>query len=298
MTPASATAPPPHAPPLAGRVCIVTGATNGIGLVTARELARRGGTVVLVGRDATRGAAALADVEGVATGAGATFVQADLARQDAVRALAAELRARHDRVHVLVNNAGAVFDRREETTDGIERTLALNHLAYFLLTAELRDALLAGGGDGGARVVNVASDAHRAMRSGLVRDDLQLQRRWSQLTAYNQSKLANVMFTYALARRLRDTGVTANALHPGVIGSNFGRDVGGPFGWLFALGRPFMLSPEQGAATSIHLAAEPSVAGHTGEYWTKRRPVRSSPPSYDEAAQEWLWAESERLTAA
>jgi NAD(P)-dependent dehydrogenase (short-subunit alcohol dehydrogenase family) len=279
---------------------VVTGATTGIGLATARELVRRGGHVLLVARDARRGADALADVRAAAGRGGGTaeVVRADLSRQAEVRALAAEVRARHERVHVLVNNAGAVFDERRESADGVELTLALNHLAYWLLTAELLPALRAAGGDGGARVVVVASDAHTAMRAGLVRDDLELRRGWTSMRAYAQSKLANVMFAYALARRLAGTGVTANALHPGVVASNFARGVGGPMGWFFRLGRAFLISPERGAATSVFLAAEPSAADVTGGYYKRRRATRSSPPSYDEAGQEWLWAESARLTGS
>lgn len=294
----TATSAPPAAP-LAGRTCVVTGATAGIGLVTARELARRGATVVLVGRSDERGARALDAVRAAAPGADASFLRADLAVQADVRACAAALRARHPAIHVLVNNAGAVFDRREETVDGIERTLALNHMAYFLLTRELLEPLrAAGAATGDARVVNVASDAHRAAPTTLAGDDLQLRRGWSQVKAYNLSKLWNVMFTYALARRLAGSGVTANALHPGVIASDFGRGQGGGFGILFALFRPFMISPERGARTSLVLAAAPEVAGATGGYYKRGRPTRSSRPSYDEARQEWLWTESERLLRA
>ena len=280
-------------------MCVVTGATAGIGLATARELVRRGGRVLLVGRDDRRGAEALADVRAAAPAGGGTaeFLRADLSRQAEVRAAAAEIRARHPRVHVLVNNAGAVFDTRQESADGIELTLALNHLAYWLLTVELLEPLRAAGAESGdARVVVVASDAHTGARAGLARDDLELRRSWSSLGAYAQSKLANVMFAYALARRLAGTGVTANALHPGVIGSNFARGQGGPMGWFFRVARPFLRSPERGAETSVHLAADASLAGATGGYYKDRRPARSSPPSYDEAAQEWLWAESARLT--
>ena len=281
----------------------MTGATTGIGRATARELVRRGGHVLLVARDAGRGADALADVRAAAgmSGGTAEVLRADLSRQAEVRTLAAEIRARHERVHVLVNNAGAVFDERRESADGVELTLALNHLAYWLLTVELLPALRAAGGDGGdggARVVVVASDAHTGMRTGLVQDDLQLRRGWTSMRAYTQSKLANVMFAYALARRLAGSGVTANALHPGVVASGFARGVGGPMGWFFRLGRAFLISPERGAATSVFLAADPSVADATGGYYKQRRATRSSPPSYDEAAQEWLWAESARLTGS
>jgi NAD(P)-dependent dehydrogenase (short-subunit alcohol dehydrogenase family) len=223
---------------------------------------------------------------------------ADLSRQGDVRRLAAEVRGRVDRLDVLVNNAGALFDERRTTPDGVEATLALNHLAYFLLTTELLAPLrAAGAATGDARVVVVASGAHAAVRA-LPLDDLQGERRWAPFRAYAVSKLANVMFTYALARRLSGTGVTANALHPGVIASGFGRGAAGPFAWLFRLGRPFFATPERGARTSVYLASDPAIRGATGGYYEKRRPARSSAASHDVAAQEALWAESVRLVGA
>ncbi|HEY0778188.1 MAG TPA: SDR family NAD(P)-dependent oxidoreductase, partial [Gemmatirosa sp.] len=228
-------------------------------------------------------------------GGSAEVLLADLSRQADVRRLADEVRARAPRLDVLVNNAGALFDTRQLTVDGIEATLALNHVAYFLLTTLLLDPLrAAAAATGDARVVVVASDAHQAIRT-LPLDDLQLARGWSPMRAYSLSKLANVMFAYALARRLAGTGVTANALHPGVIASGFGVQAGGLSGALFRLGRPFMTSPAKGARTSVFVASDPAIRGATGGYYKKARLSRSSGPSYDVAAQDALWAATERM---
>ncbi len=223
------------------------------------------------------------------------MLYADLSRQAEVRQLADAVRGRATRLDVLVNNAGALFDTRQLTADGVEATLALNHVAYFLLTTLLLDPLrAAGAATGDARVVVVASDAHQAVR-GIAFDDLQLARGWAPMRAYAQSKLANVMFAYALARRLAGTGVVANALHPGVIASGFGAGTGGVFGTLFNVARPFMTSPEKGARTSVFLASEPAIRGATGGYYKKARAARSSGPSHDVAAQEALWAATEGM---
>ncbi len=286
----------------AGRAALVTGATGGIGRATAAALAERGARVLLVARDRARGEDAAREAAERARAAGrggsAELLLADLSRQADVRRLAAEVRGRVDRLDVLVNNAGALFDERRLTADGVEATLALNHLAYFLLTTELLGPLrAAGAATGDARVVVVASDAHQGVRA-LPLDDLQGERRWTPFRAYAVSKLANVMFAYALARRLAGTGVAANALHPGVIASGFGAGQGGAFGWLFRLGRPFYSSPERGARTSVYLASDPAIRGATGGYYKSRRPARSSAASRDVAAQEALWAASERLVGA
>ena len=295
MTGPAATEPP------AARTVLVTGATGGIGRATAAVLAERGDRVLLVARDRARGEDALREVRAraVASGRGgsAEVLYADLSHQAEVRQLAEEVRGRAPRLDVLVNNAGAIFETRRLTADGVEATLALDHVAYFLLTRELLDALrAAGAATGDARVVVVASDVHQAAR-GLPLDDLQLTRGWSPMRAYAVSKLANVMFAYALARRLGGTGVTANALHPGVIASGFGVANRGATGALFRLGRPFMSSPDKGARTSVYLASDPAVRGATGGYYRKQRAVRSSRASYDVAAQEALWAATEGMVA-
>jgi NAD(P)-dependent dehydrogenase (short-subunit alcohol dehydrogenase family) len=276
-----------------GAVCLVTGATSGIGRVTARELARMGATVVALARDRARGEALVAELRAASAG-GAELLVGDLASQRDVRRVAAEFRRTHARLDVLVNNAGAIHDDRALTVDGIERTFAVNHLAYFLLTQLLRPTLEAAPS---ARVVSVSSEAHRAIGS-LDFANLQGERRYTAMRAYSQSKLENVLFTYELARRLGGTRVTANCLHPGVIRSGFGRASRGLTGLLFTLGAPFMASPERGARTTVHLAASPEVEGVTGRYFRRRHPVPSSPASYDADAARRLWEVSEAMTRA
>jgi len=277
-----------------GRRVLVTGATAGIGEQTALELARRGARVVLVGRDAARGAATQARI---ATEAGAEtdLLLADLAEMASVRRLAEQVRARYDRLDVLVNNAGLFLQRRQVTGEGLERTFATNHLSMFLLTALLRDLLVA---SAPARVVNVSSDAHRRGRIDL--DDLQSQRRYRGFAVYAASKLMNVLFTNELARRLDGTGVTANSLHPGFVRSNFGRNngpvVGLAIGALGLVGRA--ITVEQGARTSVYAAADPSLEGVTGVYLDRERPVRPAEAALDQDLARRLWDASEHLAAA
>jgi NAD(P)-dependent dehydrogenase (short-subunit alcohol dehydrogenase family) len=273
------------------RICLVTGATSGIGRVTARELARRGMRVVLVGRTAARAEAAAAAIRRETGSDAVEYLLADLSSQSQVRALAAAFRQSHDRLHVLVNNAGAVFTRRQTTVDGLERTFALNHLAPFLLTNLLLDTLKA---SAPARVVTVSSGAHYG--ASLDFDNLQHTRgRYRPFQVYGQSKLDNVLFTDELARRLEGTGVTANALHPGFVATNFGKGEGAFWRGVFTLLRPFMIDPERGAQTSIYLASSPAVEGVTGQFFTKSKAVRSSPASYNREDQRRLWEISERL---
>lgn len=279
-------------PDLTGRICLVTGASTGIGKVTARELARMGGTVIMVSRDPGRGQAALADVQRATGSQKVSLLLADLSSQQEVRRLAREVQDRVGALHVLVNNAGAIYARREVTVDGLERTFATNHLAYFLLTVLLLPLIKR---SAPARIVNVASQAHRPAVLDL--NDLQLERRYGAMRAYRQSKLANVLFTYELARRLEGSGVTANCLHPGVVATHFGRNNPGLLSFLFRLASPFLLTPEQGAETVVYLATSPKVAQVSGKYFYRCRPIRSSRLSYDETLARRLWEVSERLTA-
>jgi retinol dehydrogenase 12 len=214
---------------------------------------------------------------------------ADLSAQAEIRGLADDLRAAYPRLDVLVNNAGAIFDRRTLTVDGIERTWALDHLSYVLLTLELLDTLKASAAAGARpRIVNVASAAH--VRGHIDFDDIEGTRRYGAMRAYAQAKLGNVLFTYALARRLRDRGITVNAVHPGVVNTGFARNTGGLLGTAWSLIRPFLIAPEKGAQTSLHVAAAPDLDGVTGRYFSRSRPTTSSAESRDETVQERVWA--------
>jgi NAD(P)-dependent dehydrogenase (short-subunit alcohol dehydrogenase family) len=276
---------------MSGKTCIVTGATSGIGLVTARDLARLGATTVIVGRDADKGVATVASIQAETENVAVEFMLADLSVQAQVRRLAEEFKSRHSRLDVLVNNVGAFFFRRKISPDGIEMTFALNYLNVFLLTNLLLDSLQA---SAPARVVNVASEGHRNAELDL--DDLQSERKYSGMGAYGQAKLAVVLFTYELARRTDPAAVTVNALHPGFVATNIGQNNG----WLFKLVKPVLklvaISPEEGAQTSIYLASSPEVAGVTGQYFEEQKPVASSPLSYDEATAYSLWEISAEMT--
>jgi NAD(P)-dependent dehydrogenase (short-subunit alcohol dehydrogenase family) len=267
-----------------GRTVVVTGGTGGIGRATAMGLARMGANVAITGRNAARGEAAAREIR-EATGAQVDVLVADLSSQSEVRRLAAEALERLPRIDVLVNNVGGYWDSRHVTADGLERTFAVNHLAPFLLTNLLLERL---GESASARVVTVASHAHAQGRIDF--DDLQAERAYSGARAYNQSKLANVLISYELARRLRGSGVTANALHPGVVSTAFGaEDPGHTQRLLVPLLRPFMKSPARGAATSIHLASAPELEGVTGRYFANSAPKRSASRSYDDALAGRLW---------
>jgi NAD(P)-dependent dehydrogenase (short-subunit alcohol dehydrogenase family) len=276
---------------MTGKLCLVTGATSGIGWETAKALAARGATVALVGRDMARTQQAIDGIHEVAPGAQVESYIADLSSQEQVRRLAGEFQARHDRLDVLVNDAGAVFPRRMESVDGIEMTLALNHLAPFLLTNLLLDTLKA---SVPSRIVTVSSGAHMGARIDF--DNLQLTHGYGPWRAYGQSKLMNVLFTIELARRLAGTGVTANALHPGFVASDFGKGEGPFWDTAFTLMRPFMISAQRGAQTVTYLASSPDVEGATGGYYANSKPARSSEIARDEATARRLWEVSERLT--
>jgi len=276
-----------------GAVCLVTGATGGIGYETALGLARLGARVAMVGRDSGKLQACADRIRAAVPGAAVEPHRADLSAQAEIRRLAGILRAAYPRLDVLVNNAGAIFDRRTLTVDGIERTWALDHLGYVLLTLELLDTLKDAAAAGGKpRIVNVASAAH--YRGHIDFDDVEGARRYRSMGAYAQAKLANVLFTYALARRLRDSGITANAVHPGVVNTGFAKNTGGLLGAAWALMRPLLITPEKGARTSLHVASDPGLDGVTGRYFSHGRPKVSSAESRDEAVQERLWALSLR----
>jgi len=274
-----------------GKICMVTGATSGVGRETARSLAQGGGTVILVGRNPEKGTAASEEIKRETHNPKVEFMRADLSVQREIRQLVEEFKSQYDRLDMLVNNAGAFFLWRQESVDGIEMTFALNHLGYFLLTNLLLDTLIA---SAPARIINVSSGSHEGETINF--DNLQGKRRYSGFRAYGQSKLANILFTYELARRLDGTGVTVNALHPGFVATSIGTNNG----WIVRAIRPLMnlfaISVEQGAQTSIYLATSPTVEGVTGKYFFKCEVVRSSDASYDLAAAERLWQVSTEMT--
>lgn len=276
-----------------GKTCIVTGASSGIGKETAVALARAGARVAIVCRVRETGERALAEIKRRSQSADVWLFVADLSSQRTIRALAGQLARTLPRVDVLVNNAGLIMGRRVLTEDELETTFAVNHIAYFLLARLLEPTLAA---SAPARIVNVASSAHHS--GTLAFGDLMGGGAYDGWKAYAQSKLANVVFTYELARRLAGTGVTANCLHPGVVATNFGH-AGPPlirFG--IRLARPFFRSVARGAATAIYLAASPEVEGASGKYFVDERETRSSDASYDPAVAARLWTVSEELTAA
>jgi retinol dehydrogenase 14 len=284
---------PIHGRPMAGKTVLITGGTAGIGKATALGLATMGAHVAITGRDPARTEAAAGQVHAAGGGQVDAFV-ADLSSQSEVRRLADEVLERLSRIDVLVNNAGGYWNTRQVTADGLEHTFALNHLAPFLLTHLLLERLTH---SAPARVVTVSSHAHAEGRIDF--DDLQGERSYSGARAYNQSKLANVLFTYELARKLRATSVTANALHPGVVNTSFGADDPSSVQRLLVpFMRPFMKTPAEGAATPIHLASAPDLERVTGRYFANSKPKKSSQRSYDQATAARLWQVSADLVAA
>ncbi|MCU0839236.1 MAG: SDR family NAD(P)-dependent oxidoreductase [Rhodospirillales bacterium] len=261
---------------MAGKTVLITGGSGGIGRITAQRLAAAGANVIIVGRDAARGAAAVSHIGATVPGAAVSFIAADLSSQQEIRRLAAEVAGRLSRLDVLINNAGAMFGRRALSPDGIEMTFAVNHLAYVLLTHLLLPLLHAAAP---ARIVNVASRAHQGVRLNF--KDLQAAKGYSGWWAYKRSKLANLYFTYELARRLDPARATVNALHPGFVRTDIGVASGFLPDWLWNAVKLAAITPEQGAETSVYLASDPSLAAVTGQYFVKCHPERSSAVSYD-----------------
>ena len=276
---------------MTGRICVVTGATRGIGRATAEGLARRGAKLILVCRKQEDGEAVSREIGAKYPGI-PDVVTADLSSQASIRRAAADLQERHPRLHVLINNAGVIPRRREITVDGLEMQFAVNHLAYFLLTNLLLPQLKAGAP---SRIVNVSSGAHTHV--GMEFDDLQAERAYDPKDVYSRSKLANVLFTYELARRLQGTGVTANCLNPGVVATGMLADYMGVSPG-DGTASTFGAKPKEGAETSIYLASSLDVERVTGKYFERKQVRRSSRESYDEAPARRLWELSERLTGA
>ncbi|GHO93545.1 retinol dehydrogenase [Reticulibacter mediterranei] len=275
-----------------GKICLITGANSGVGKATALGLARMGATVVMVCRSQAKGEETQKEVQAQSGTGNVHLLLADLSSQQSIRELVAQFQQQFSQLHVLINNAGMLPLGRRETVDGLEMTFAVNYLAPFLLTNLLLDTLKA---SAPARIINVSSDAHEAGYINM--DDLQAKNGFSFMKVYGQSKLALVLFTYELARRLEGTGITVNALHPGFVTTNLGQNDIGPF--LRAIARVvflFGISPEKGASTSLYLASSSDVANVTGKYFEKSQSHPSAPISYDEALQHRLWEESIKLT--
>ena len=276
---------------IAGRVCVVTGASRGIGRVTALALARSGADVVLVGRDAARTEAAAEAARAQGGGGRVRVLLGDLSEPDGVKAVATAFLCEGDGLDVLINNAGAIFQTRETNSLGWERTFALNHLAYHALTLRLLPALLR---RPGARIVNVASRAHT--RVGFDLDDPMAERGYDGWRAYCRSKLANVLFTRELARRLAGSDVTANALHPGLVATHFAHEASGWYAWAARLARPWMIDEAAGARTTLHLATAPELGQISGQYWADCRPDTPSREGRDPKLAAALWSISADLT--
>ena len=275
-----------------GKVCIVTGANSGIGKATALGLAQMGATVVMVCRNQSKGEEAQNEIKEKSENDAIDLMLADLSSQESIYRLAENVQQHYQQLHVLINNAGVANLSRRETVDGLEMTFADNYLAPFLLTNLLLDKLKT---SAPARIVNVSSGSHQ---SGYIKmDDLELEKGYRLMRAYGQSKLALVLFTYELARRLQGAGVTANCLHPGFVATNIGQNGVGSVGRSIVklIFSRLGISPEEGAKTSIYLASSPEIEGVTGKYFIKSIPVRSAPISYDETLQRQLWEVSAKL---
>ena len=280
--------------PLRGKVCLVTGATSGIGRATARALAAQGAEVFVLCRNRDKGETLLRELKQETGDAQLHLLVGDLARQADIHRVAEQFLAAGKPLHVLVNNAGIVNTERRVTADGFEEMFAVNHLGYFLLTERLRQRLI---DSAPARVVSVASGAHAFVR-GMNWDDLQYERTpFKTFTVYGQSKLCNILWTRELARQLRGTGVTANCLHPGAVGTGLATQNGALGKIVMWLLRPFFRSPEKGATAAIYLATAPEVANTSGHYYYDRKPLEPKPWAKDDAAAQRLWAISEQMVA-
>jgi NAD(P)-dependent dehydrogenase (short-subunit alcohol dehydrogenase family) len=274
---------------MGGKTCLITGANSGIGFATAREISRMGASVVLVCRDAQKGRAALEDIKGSTGNQSVELMIADLASFESVRALARDFLSTHQKLHVLINNAGVIIGKRILTKDGLETTLQVNYLSHFLLTQLLLEAIKS---STPARIVNVTSDAHFTGKMDF--DDLQEERGYGAMKSYSQSKLAQVLFTHELAKKLQGSGVTVNCVHPGAVRTRWG-DEAGTLAIGIKIARPFLLSPEKGAETPIYVATSPDIQGVSGKYYAKKTVRESSKESYSEDEAQRLWELSLKL---
>jgi len=273
-----------------GKSIVITGATSGIGEVAAMRLAHQGARLLLVARDPRRAERVFARLKSIAPAAAHGVYPADLSQLSEMKRVGAEIAKAEPRIDVLINNAGAFFTARRLTEDGLERTFALNHMAYFVLTCALIDRLKAAAP---SRIVSTASDAHRGARLDFA--DLQGEKGYDGYKAYGRSKLCNILFTRELARRLAGTGVTANCLHPGFVATRFGDQAGGVMSLVIRAAKLFAISPQKGADTIVHLASSPEAAGSSGGYFYKCLPATPTAEARDDAAAARLWAESVRI---
>jgi NAD(P)-dependent dehydrogenase (short-subunit alcohol dehydrogenase family) len=273
-----------------GKTVVITGATSGIGEVAALTLAKMGARIVAVARSRQRGEATLAQLRSSAPGIAHAIHFADLSRLNEMKRVAVQIADQESRIDVLINNAGAIFATRQLTEDGLERTFALNHMAYFVVTDGLRERLLA---SGPARIINTASAAH--LGANLDFDDLQSAKSYMAMKTYGRSKLCNILFTRELARRLRGSGVTTNCLHPGFVATRFGDQSGGLISRFVWLAKFFAMSPTKGARTIVYLASSPEVAEATGQYFYRCLPTTPSSLAQDDVAALELWHRSAAL---
>src|SRR5437667_4087224 len=278
-------------PDMTGKICLITGGNSGIGKATAIGLAKMGATVVIVSRSREKGEMAVNDIIGKSGNKNEEMINADMYYQESIRQLADEFKAEHKKIHLLINNAGVYLTKRTTTPDGFESTFAVNHLGPFLLTSLLLDILKA---SAPSRIVNVTSDAHKGARVNF--DDLQGERKFSGWQAYGQSKLAMILYTRGLAKKLEGTGVTVNSAHPGVVRTNFAKNNGGLVMLGFRFLGMFFISPESAAKRILYVATSPDLEGVTGKYFTKMHEVKSSQESYDDDSARRLWQISEQLT--
>ncbi len=274
-----------------GKTVVITGGTSGIGEVAAVELAKKGARIVLVARSRERGEATLAKLKAAAPGAGTAIFYGDLSRLSEMKRLAGEIAAAESRIDVLINNAGALFNTRHVSADGLEMTFATNHMAYFVMTNALLDTILA---TPGARIVSTASDAHKGAKLDF--DDLQSAKSYSGFGVYGRSKLCNILFTRELARRIEGSGITANCLHPGFVATRFGDNSGGIVSVLVRLAKPLGgLTPERGAETIIYLASSPEVANKSGGYYYKSKLATPTKEAQNDADAKRLWDVSAKI---
>ena len=273
------------------KICIVTGANSGIGKATALQLAQLGAEVVMICRSRERGEQARQELVEKTQNDKIALLLADFSSQKSISDLSQRIQSSYSHIDVLINNAGLIADRYRKTDDGLELTFAVNHMGYFCLTLHLLSLLLA---SAPARIINVASEVHRGFSGDAEQFEMKAGN-FVPMQAYSRSKMANILFTYALAQRLQGTNVTANCLHPGVVATNFGHTGSKTFYAMFRTAKPFFSSAEQGAETPVHLATSPELEGVSGRYFIKKKAVRSSEISYDADLQNLLWLKSEQL---